>query len=157
MLIYQVIFCIKAYDGTWTQSCIMLFLYCGLQYSKVEEKKNNKEEKNKEERLLDKDQHRKGGLLGRKFPRGVCYIKETTSHCMRVRQRCITVRQTWALEQHCSTIYMHIYCCLLLYGQEKNLIKNVNHLNCNIQSTSHKHFTSQFTVMSHISKLLVFK
>lgn len=57
----------------------MLFLYCGLQYSKVEEKKNNKEEKNKEERLLDKDEHRKGGLLGRKFPRGVCYITETTS------------------------------------------------------------------------------
>lgn len=41
-------------------------LWIAVKYSKVEENKNNTEEKNKEERLLDRDEHRKGGLLGRK-------------------------------------------------------------------------------------------
>lgn len=56
-----------------------------MKYSKVEENKNNTEEKNKEERLLDRDEHRKGGLLGRKVavsPESVLHNTQTTSHCM---------------------------------------------------------------------------
>lgn len=84
-------------------------LWIAVKYSKVEENKNNTEEKNKEERLLDRDEHRKGGLLGRKVavsPESVLHNTQTTSHCI---QESHTALHTWALQQHCSTIWWFKY------------------------------------------------
>ncbi len=72
-------------------------LRIAVKYSKVEENKNNTEEKNKEERLLDRDEHRKGGLLGRKVavsPESVLHNTQTTSHCILESQTALHYSQT---------------------------------------------------------------